>query len=236
MNATSSAHDVRGWRNISESVGDRLGGQTALAWAGISGPLIFTACYMVQEAFRTEEYSPIVEPVSALEAGPNGWIQQVNFVVFGILTLAYAAGLHRGVRPTRRGVVGPALIAVSGIGLFLAAILPLREDAAGVTYDPGGHFVAGVTFFFSSAAGLVVLSRRLAYDDRWTSLSRYVLVSGIVAVGGFVTLGVLAIPDDAPLHDIAGLLQRIVILAVLFPCRVVLSYRMLKLDREPSPA
>ena len=109
-----------------------------LAWAGIVGPVLFTAAFLLQERFRTDEFNPIAEPVSALEAGPNGWIQQLNFVVFGLLTIALAVGMHRGLRPTRAGVAGPVLIAVSGIGLLLAAAFPLREDAAGITYDPEG--------------------------------------------------------------------------------------------------
>jgi hypothetical protein len=48
------------------------------------------------------------------------------------------------------------------VGLLLAAAFPLREDAAGVTYDPGGHFIAGVTFFLSTSLAMLALSRRLA--------------------------------------------------------------------------
>jgi len=198
-----------------------------LAWAGIIGPVLFTATFLAQEAFRIEEYSPLAEPVSALEAGPNGWIQQVNFVVFGVLTMAFAVGLHLGVRPTRTGIAGPAALFVSGIGLLLAAIFPLREDAAGVTYDPGGHFVAGVVFFLTSAVGLIAVSRRLARDPRWRSLATYTLTAGAVALAGFVVLGTLVMPDDAPLHDWAGLAQRALIIIVLFPCRIVLSLRLL---------
>ncbi len=183
---------------------------------------------MAQEAFRIDEYSPLAEPVSALEAGPNGWVQQVNFVVFGLLTIAYAVGLHRVVRPTRAGIVGPALLFVSGVAGVVAAILPLREDAAGVTYDPGGHFVGGITFFLTSAIGLIVLSRRLARDPRWQDLATYTLVAGIVAQVGFVVSGLLVVPEAAPLHDWAGLAQRVLILAVLFPCRVILAVRMLQ--------
>jgi hypothetical membrane protein len=199
------------------------------ARAGIVGPILFTATYMAQELFRQDEYSPVAEPVSALEAGPNGWVQQANFVVFGLLTLAFAVGLHRGVRPTRAGIVGPALFFVSGIGLVLAAVFPLEEDAAGVTYDPGGHFVAGVMFFGTSAAALITVSRRLARDPRWQGLVMYVRVCGLLAIAGFVLLGVFAIPDDAPLHDWAGLAQRIVILAILFPARIVLALRLSKI-------
>lgn len=207
------------------------------ARAGIVGPVLFTATYMAQEFFRRDEYSPISEPVSALEAGPNGWVQQANFVVFGLLTIAFTVGLHRGVRPSRGGVVGPALMFVSGIGLLLAAIFPLREDAAGVTYDPGGHFVAGVMFFATSAAALIVLSRRLAHDPRWRGIAMYVRAAGVLALVSFVLMGALVMPDDAALHDWAGLAQRAVILVVLFPARVVLGLRLLKVaSRDSGPS
>jgi hypothetical protein len=181
---------------------------------------------MVQEALRRGEYHPVAEPVSALEAGPYGWVQQVNFAVFGILTLVFAAGLHHGIQRTLMGVAGPGLLGLSGIGLLLAALLPLKEDAAGVTYDPGGHVVAGITFFLSSSIGLAVLSRRLARDTRWRGLSRYALLSGVLALAAFLAMGALVMPDEAPWHEWAGAAQRAVILILLFPCRVVLSYRL----------
>ena len=224
-------HALRTQSRVHDDAADRRWDR-ALAWGGIAGPVLFTAGFLGQELFRMEEYSPIAEPVSALEAGPNGWLQQVNFVLFGVLTIAFALGLHRGVRPTPRGFAGPALLAVSGVGALLAAAFPLREDAAGVTYDPGGHFVSGVTFFLSSAVGLVLLSRRLSADNRWRGLAGYTLACGVAAVAGFVVLGGLAIPDGAPLHDWAGLAQRIVVLGVLFPCRVVLAARLLRLSRD----
>lgn len=206
------------------------GPQRLLAWAGIVGPVVFTAAFLAQEAFRRGEYDPVAEVVSALEAGPSGWVQQVNFVVFGLLTIAFAVGLHRGVRPSRAGVVGPAMLVVSGIGGLLAAIFPLREDAFGQTVWSAGHTMAGTMFFLTSALGLVVVSRRLARDPRWRSLSTYTLATGIAGLAGFVAMGSLVIPDDAPLHDVAGLAQRALLLVVL-PCRVVLSLRLLRLSR-----
>jgi hypothetical membrane protein len=196
------------------------------AWAGIGGPILFTATFLAQEAFRVEEFSPIKEPISALEAGPNGWVQQANFVVFGALTTAFAIGLHRGLQPTKRGVVGPALWFVSGIASLLAAGFPLREDAVGVTPDPGGHVLAGMTFFTTSAIALVVVSFRLARDPAWIRLAGYVRVAGIALLVSNPIMGILVIPDDAPLHDWAGLAQRILVVAVLFPARIALSHRL----------
>jgi hypothetical protein len=99
-------------------VGDALGQRSArstvlLAWAGIIGPIPFTAAFLAQEAFLVDDYSPLAETVSALEAQPHGWVQQINFVVFGLLTIAFAVGLDGGVRPTRASAVGPALFVVA---------------------------------------------------------------------------------------------------------------------------
>jgi hypothetical membrane protein len=204
-----------------------------LAWAGIIGPVLFTATFLAQELARRDEYSPIAEPVSALEAGPNGWIQQLSFLVLGVLTMAHSVGLHAGVRPTRGGVAGPALLFLTGIGTIVAAVFPLREDAAGVTYDPGGHGVGGMIFFFGSPLALILLSRRMRRDTRWGDLARYTLISGLLLVGLAAMMIRLAIPDDAPLHDWAGLLQRITVVGVLFPCRVALGVRLLHVARAP---
>lgn len=204
------------------------------AWAGIIAPILFTVTFLVQEAFRAGEYSPMRETVSALEAGPNGWVQQLNFMLLGALTMAFAVGLHRGLRPAKLGVLGPALFFVSGIASMLAAAFPLREDAAGVTYDPGGHFTAGLTFFTSSALALVVVSFRLATDPRWRGLAVYARTAGIAMLLSNPVMAVLVIPDDAPLHDWAGLAQRIIVLGLLFPARIALSHRLLHVARAAN--
>lgn len=202
----------------------------ALAITGIVGPILFTVTFVVQGLFRLDEYSPVAEVVSALEAGPGGWVQQVNFVMFGLLTAAFAVGLHLGLRPTRWGIIGPSLLVLSGMALVWAAVFPLREDAAGLTYDPGLHVVGGVTYFLSSAFGLIVVSRRLANDLRWRPLASYALVAGITAIALFLAIRVFVVPEYAPLHAWAGLAQRTV-LAVLFPCIVVLALRLLRVTR-----
>jgi len=211
---------------------DRASAIRVAALAGITGPILFTVMFLVQQVARRAEYDPIAEPVSALEAGPSGWIQQANFVVFGVLLLAFALGVHGGLARSRFGILGPALLGVAAIGLFLAAGLPLREDSAGVTYDPGGHFVAGTTFFLSTSLALLVLSRRLSGDPRFRGLAVYTAICGVLALVGFVVMGRFAMPDDAPLHDVAGLLQRAVIMAVTFPCLVVLAVRLLRTSRS----
>jgi hypothetical membrane protein len=198
------------------------------AMAGIAAPILFTLGFLAQEQLNRGEYDPISEVVSALEAGDQGWIQQANFVALGVLTMVFAVGLHRGLAPSRAGIAGPVALFISGVANVLAALFPLREDAAGVTYDPGGHQIAGTIFFASSAVALIALSRRCAADPRWRSISGWVLAAGVLAAVSFPLMGALVIPDDAPLHDWAGLAQRLIVVVVLFPARVALALRLLR--------
>lgn len=208
----------------------------ATAWAGIAAPVAFTASFLAQEQFRRGEYSPMAEPVSALEAGPNGWVQQVTFVVFGVLTMLQAVGLHRAIAPSRGGFAGPALLFLTGVGAVVSGAFPLREDAAGATYDPGGHMAGGMLFFLGSPVAFLLLSVRLRRDPSWRPLAPYALASGIALVGSALVMSTLVIPDEGPLHDWAGLAQRLVVLALVFPLRVALGVRQLGLAGGSHPA
>jgi hypothetical protein len=53
--------------------------------------------------------------------------------------LAYPIGLHLEVRQTRWGVVGPALLIPSGVGLVLAGVFPAVDASGNLSYDRLGH-------------------------------------------------------------------------------------------------
>ena len=208
----------------------------ATGWAGVAGPVVFTVSFLAQEQFRRGEYSPLAEPISALEAGRNGWIQQVTFVVFGVLTMAQAAGLHRAIAPSRAGFAGPAFMFLTGVGAVVAGAFPLHEDAAGAAYDPGGHMAGGMLFFLGSPIAFLLLSLRLRRDPSWRSLSPYAVASGVALLGSALIMNVLVIPEHGPLHDWAGLAQRLTVLALIFPLRVALGVRQLRLAARSRPA
>jgi hypothetical membrane protein len=203
-----------------------------LATAGIIGPVLFTVAVLVQQFYRRGGYHPTAQLISDLTAGPYGWVQQLNFVVFGLLIIAFAAGLQWGVRSTRTKVLGPALLGFNGVGLVLAGGFPLREDAAGHIYDPiGVHTVNGVIFFLSIGIALAVASPRLRADPRWRDLATYPLVTGIALLIGFLVVVAFALPAGAPLHDWLGLVQRLV-LTVWLVCIVGLAGRLRRIATQ----
>jgi len=201
---------------------------SALAVAGIAGPIIFVLGVVVQSLFHPD-YSQVRLPISALAAWPGGWVQSANFVVFGLLTIACAIGLQLGVRPTRLGAFGPALLVLSGVGLLIAGVFPWKV-VEGDFVVPAGHLLGALLSFLGTGSGFIVVSRRMAADPRWRGVATYALLSGIAIVALFVMTFALVIPPSAPLHSWGGLVQRMTLVA-WFPCTVVLALRLLRVAR-----
>jgi len=184
---------------------------------------------VVVQSLLQPDYSQVALPISALAAWPHGWIQNLNFFVFGTLMIAYAVGLHRGVRPTRAGWIGFAFLLVSGLGLVIAGIFPWRQ-ADGAFIVPVGHRVGAVMSFLGAGFGLLGMSRRMAADPQWQRIAGYALVCGVAVVLLFLLIGALAVRDNAPLRAWAGLLQRFVLVA-WFPCTIALAVRLLRVAK-----
>ena len=191
-----------------------------LALAGIIGPVWFTIL-VIGQGFLLPDYSHIRMPISALAAWPTGWIQVLNFCVFGGLIVAFAFGLHKGVQPIRGGAVGISLLIASGVGIIAAGLFSWKMVDGVPTATPA-HVVAAIPSFAASGLGLIVFSRRMRADVQWRDLSTYTMMTGIAVLVLFVTLGLFGIDDAAPLHPWAGLVQRI-LCAIWFACLIVLA-------------
>jgi hypothetical membrane protein len=193
------------------------------ARAGIIGPLLFGTAVVVQGAV-VPEYSHVRLPISALAAWPTGWIQDLSFYLFGALTVVFAIGLHRAVRPTRHGGIGFALLVMSGIGLIMSGAFSWKM-VDGLPRETAPHILAAVIVFAGTGLALMTFSRRLLADSYWRDLATYTLGSGIAVLLLFLVTGVFAIGDGTPLHPWAGLLQRVVC-AVWFACLIALALRL----------
>ena len=201
----------------------------ALAAAGIAGPIIFAVVAFVQSVFR-QDHSLVEHPISALAADTSGWVQNVNFLLFGLLMIAFALGLHLGVRLSRWGWVGLAFLVLSGIGLMWGGVFP-ATDATGAFDDNRVLHIPGfIMTFLGGGIGLVVMSRRMARDPRWQSVATYALATGITMLVLILVGGGLVRPPGAPLHAWFGLFQW-VLLAVWFPCTIILALKLLRLAR-----
>jgi hypothetical membrane protein len=210
-----------------------------LACGAIAGPL-FTAAWIVEGATRAG-YDPLRHPVSSLELDGYGWTQQANFVVAGLLTLAYAVGLRRALRPLGGSRWGPLLVAAHGIGLLGAGIF-VTDPVSG--YPPGTpdhlqsygsahaalHDLFSVGTFVGLPIACLVLARRFAgWGERGWAI--YSAATGLVFVALFV-LTSIAFNQVEPLVQFGGLLQRATV-TVGWTWLALLAVHLLRI--QPSP-
>jgi len=169
----------------------------------VAGPL-FVTTFLVAGALR-DGYDPIRHPVSSLQIG--GWVQTVNFLVSGLLTIAFAIGT----RKAGQGFWGPLLIGAVGIGLVGSGVF-LTDPVSG--YPPGSppisdytwhgrwHDLFAVPTFLGWPAACFVFARRFR---PW-----YSVFSGLAFAATFV-LTSAAFAQTPGLVEIGGLLQRVTI-------------------------
>src|SRR5215469_6410512 len=77
-----------------------------LVSCGGIGALLFTVTYVLEGVTRPG-YDAGKQPISTLSLGLGGWVQQVNFVVFGVLLLLAAVGWYRVLVPERGAIWFP---------------------------------------------------------------------------------------------------------------------------------
>lgn len=215
---------------------DRTRILVVLAAAGLAGPVLFAVLVAAQGGLR-EGYSHVTMPVSALAAGPDGWVQNLNFVGLGLLLVAHAFGMHLGVRRSRWGGLGPLLLAMSGLSIVGAGVFP-ATDASGAFAPNPLHGGVSILAFLTAGGGMIALSRRLERDERWSGFGRLVLLFGVGVLVLLFGFGGLALDPDAPLYPWMGVVQRLLI-GVWLAGIVVQAVRLLQVARavrSMSPA
>jgi hypothetical membrane protein len=154
-----------------------------LASCGIIGPIFFTTVVIILGAIRPG-YSHVAQAISELgEVGaPNAIIQDINFVVYGVLILAFALGLHRGISGGKGSRIGPSLVAFSSVVAFTlgGGFFPCDPGCNFVTIRGTLHNVFGLTGFVAIIGAALILPRRLKTDSQWQSYRSYSLVTGLL--------------------------------------------------------
>src|SRR6516162_2126654 len=157
--------------------------------AGTAGGLVFTGVYLAEGATRAG-YRALAQPVSALSLGPGGWVQQLNFIVFGALVCGSAAGWRAALAPDRGAWAFPVLRAVAGVGLVMDGLF--AQDSSG-GYPPGAragaatvhgqvHTLFAVITITALAGGCFVLAARFAAEPAWRRWAPFAAAAGVATV------------------------------------------------------
>lgn len=169
--------------------------KSLLGYGVIAGPLYVGVSLI--EAFTRAGFDPTRHAWSMLSNGDLGWIHITNFLVSGLMTIAFAVGLRRALRPGTGSAWAPRLIGAYGLSLIASGLLradpgkgfPLgTPDGAGpVSWHGTGHFIAGAIGFSCLIAACFVLARRFTTEGAtgWARSSRAV---GVLFGSGFVAV------------------------------------------------
>ena len=92
-----------------------------------------------------------------------------GFLLFGILIVAFAVGLHRGIAAGPGDWLGPAVLGLYGAAYILVAFAPCDPGCTpdAPSWRQEAHYVLGRIIAVTAVGAPVALYARLARDDRW---------------------------------------------------------------------
>jgi hypothetical protein len=211
--------------------------------AGTAGGLLFTGVYLAEGATRAG-YRALAQPISALSLGPGGWVQQLNFIVFGALVCASAAGWRAALAPGRGAVAFPALRVAAGVGLVMDGLF--AQDPSG-GYPPGVpvgaptvhgqvHTLFAMITITALAGGCFVLAARFASEPAWRRWAVFAAAAGVATIVFIAAFGAACGHGG-----VAGLWERAAgaatsVLTVAVLARLAVLSRRAAPARRPGPA
>lgn len=167
--------------------------QTVLLSCGLVGSILFTITYLIEGALHPR-YDLLHQTISSLEVVSYGWTQQVNFVVFGLLTFCFAVGLRGELKGGRGGLTFPLLQGIVAVGTIMSGIF-VSEPL---------HTTGDLLTFISIVIGFFVIATRFIKEPQWKGWALYSILSALLMMVFLAAFG------DALRHGgFAGLYERL---------------------------
>jgi hypothetical membrane protein len=164
----------------------------ALVSCGGIGALLFTATYLI-EGITQPGYDAWRQAISALSLGPGGWVQQVNFIVFGVLLILASVGWYRLLLPGDNAIWFPLFQGIGGLGLM----------SVGVVTSGTLHLLLANALIFAFAIGCFALAPRFWAARQWRGWTVYSGITGVLILlfwGMFI---------QGATGNVAGLVERL---------------------------
>jgi predicted PurR-regulated permease PerM len=185
-----------------------------LLCGALAGP-VFVGTFLLEGA-RRPDYDPLRHPVSSLALGDAGWTQTTNFLLAGVLTVAFTIGVRRVLRERGHNTWGSLLIAIWGVGLIGAGAFvtdPISGYPRGTPDIPTHTTTAGALHDIFALFGFTALATACFVFTRWfrrrsrPAWAVYSAVTG-AAFAVFFLLALAGLTQTEPLASVAGLMQR----------------------------
>ena len=174
---------------MAEKYGIFIQKQRFFALCGIVAPILFTVLVILESLLRPG-YSQIFNDVSDLGIGPYAIIQNINFIIFGLLSIGFAMGLGANL-PHRAGKITKWLVFVFGMCIILAGVT-LFSVGAEVTYakDVVAHgLVSAIAFLVIIVAQFTTWhALRGSEKDIWGRYRIFSLTMGLMSIFALLLL------------------------------------------------
>ncbi|MEO1241877.1 MAG: DUF998 domain-containing protein [Pseudomonadota bacterium] len=165
-------------------------------------------------------YSHLTMTMSALGGvpGARGLAFNLGVGVTGVLIIAFAMGLRRGLLPGWLTQAGTVCLVIGGVGLIGAALFHCNPDCRNVLAEPTLvgriHMITSLLGGMFSALAPFFLWASMRRDGRWRSFAAPTLAAGILAnVPGIVFW--MTIATGHRLYAVEGIIQRTGFIVVL---------------------
>jgi hypothetical membrane protein len=203
-------------------------GRARGGWAGIAGPVLFVSIFVIEGRVRVG-YDSRTMYISALSLVPRGWVQILNFVVFGLLLLAFARVSATGARSR----VGPALLTIIAFGNLILG--PFVMDPVGTSrnvmsiHGTVHHVVARIVLLLMPVSCFVFV-RRFRQEPKSRFLEWCTLAAGTTVAIAVVSLAIatMVVSAQNAFAPWVGLIER----AAVVPYMVWLFIYALTFRRE----
>lgn len=199
--------------------------------AGIAAATLFPLAVAVQAPLR-EGFDLAVHPLSMLSLGDAGWIQVTNFIVTGLLFLAFAVGLRRVLKSGRGGRWGPRLFGFYGLVVVAAGIFPVDPMLGFPPGTPEGlpetlswhamvHNLTFVLAFLGLIIAIFVIARRFVATKEW-GFASFCIATGLATPALIV---VSQMRPDAAGYILFGMNVLVNVWVVLLALKMLAEHR-----------
>jgi hypothetical membrane protein len=202
------------------------------ALLGVVNPILCVLVFTLA-GFLRPDYSPIHNAISALGAGPHGWILNTDLIISGLLFIIFAIGFYRCMRPViSRGwlLVSTSLLVLSAIGVVNEGIFhqPAHGDSAAHLHIVL-HGIGLAVLFYSLIIALLIMGWHFCKAPEWRFYGWYLLLTA------FATLGLLILPTQiAGFGHIWGFIERAQVITG-FSWSIVIGWRLFTYRLPISP-
>jgi hypothetical membrane protein len=186
--------------------------QPQFTWAGILGPLLFVVIFTIEGWLRSG-YEPTRMYISELSLGSRGWIQNVNFIIFGLLFLVFTRSVTTefyNEKASRGSFILLTTIAICYLAFGFFVMDPIDTPRSEWSFSGILHAIMGEVVLVLMPVSCFVFLRHFHKKAKWRFLQWWTFILGtIIALASSLLIVSMNLPNvQKSLSDWLGLIQR----------------------------